>query len=102
MSLLFCRLCPWPLSSTIRSIWTKLHLSLHTRPIFVASHRSFNINVFIASQEECFSGISLVTVLIFLFVFAVVSKPSDCIFPYDFKDAVRKKVGDDGDQLHRD
>lgn len=22
----------------------------------------------------------------------VVSKPSDCIFPYDFKDAVRKKV----------
>lgn len=27
-----------------------------------------------------------------LFVFAVVSKPSDCIFPYDFKDAVRKKV----------
>lgn len=22
----------------------------------------------------------------------MVSKPSDCIFPYDFKDAVRKKV----------
>lgn len=24
--------------------------------------------------------------------FAVVSKPSDCIFPYDFKEAVKKKV----------
>lgn len=23
---------------------------------------------------------------------AVISKPSDCIFPYDFKEAVRKKV----------
>lgn len=31
-----------------------------------------------------------------LFVFAVVSKPSDCIFPYDFKEAVRKKVSCDG------
>ena len=28
----------------------------------------------------------------FLLVSAVVSKPVDCIFPYDFKDAVRKKV----------
>lgn len=27
-----------------------------------------------------------------LVVFSVVSKPADCIFPYDFKDAVRKKV----------
>lgn len=25
-------------------------------------------------------------------LFAVVNKPSDCIFPYDFKEAVRKKV----------
>lgn len=25
-------------------------------------------------------------------VFTVISKPSDCIFPYDFKEAVRKKV----------
>lgn len=29
-------------------------------------------------------------------LFAVVSKPSDCIFPYDFKEAVRKKVSLDG------
>lgn len=28
----------------------------------------------------------------FLFVFSVVSKPTDCIFPYDFKDVVKKKV----------
>lgn len=25
--------------------------------------------------------------------FTVVSKPNDCIFPYDFKEAVKKKVG---------
>jgi len=24
--------------------------------------------------------------------FAVVSKPNDCIFPYDFKEAIKKKV----------
>lgn len=29
------------------------------------------------------------------FLSAVVSKPSDCIFPYDFKEAVRKKVSSD-------
>uniref|UniRef100_A0AAQ5XY28 DNA-directed DNA polymerase n=1 Tax=Amphiprion ocellaris TaxID=80972 RepID=A0AAQ5XY28_AMPOC len=28
-----------------------------------------------------------------VFVFSVVSKPADCIFPYDFKEAVRKKNG---------
>lgn len=36
-----------------------------------------------------------------LFVFAVVSKPSDCIFPYDFKEAVRKKVSGDGAQFNK-
>ena len=28
----------------------------------------------------------------FCIPFTVVSKPNDCIFPYDFKEAVRKKV----------
>ncbi len=36
-----------------------------------------------------------------LFVSAVVSKPADCIFPYDFKEAVRKKVSVGTSVLHR-
>ena len=51
MSFFLCRLCPWLHSSTISSTWTKLHLNLHTSPIFVASHRSFNFSVFIAIFE---------------------------------------------------
>lgn len=30
--------------------------------------------------------------VILLFVFSVISRPADCIFPYDFNEAVRKKV----------
>lgn len=31
----------------------------------------------------------------FVFVFAVISKPTDCIFPYDFNETVKKKVSGD-------
>lgn len=52
-----------------------------------------------SSQKEWLDAKHLSKVLIRFILFAVVSKPSDCIFPYDFKEAVRKKVSGDGAQF---
>lgn len=82
-----CRLCPWQHLSTMASIWTNLLLSRLIKLIFVVSSRGLLFVHHTLLRCEPTGAHQIPN-----FVFSVVTKPSDCIFPYDFRDALRKKV----------